>query len=143
MAAFEEMRQKGLKVKQYWFKAPSCQLMKELHPDVDFRFSQGWFDMFKSRNKISYCRATNIAQKTPTDYEEMIQKFHQSIRRIAASDGSKSGLGKFSLSTIANVDQTPYHLHSIRGRDTIRKVQKLCGTREHSLVWRRDSVLCN
>lgn len=104
---FQEMRQKGLKVKSYWFKARSFQLMKEMHPGAKFSFSQGWFDKFKQRNKISYRRATNIAQKTPADHEELIREFHRSIRRIAASKGSKSGLGKFSLSTIANVDQTP------------------------------------
>ena len=79
---FEAMRQKGLKVKQYWFKARSFQLMKQMHPDVNFCFSQGWFDMFKSRNKISHRRATNIAHKTPADHKELIRNFHQSIRRI-------------------------------------------------------------
>lgn len=48
-----------------------------------------------------------IAQKKPAEYEELIRNFHLSIRRLATSDGNKSALGKFSLSIIANVDQTP------------------------------------
>jgi hypothetical protein len=44
---------KELKVKQYWFHMRAVQLMSELHPDVDFKFSPGWFDRFKARQKIS------------------------------------------------------------------------------------------
>lgn len=121
---FEAMRQKGLKVKQYWFKARSFQLMKQMHPHVNFCFSQGWFDKFKKRNKISYRRATNIAQKKPADHEELIRKFHRSIRRIAASGGCKGGLGKFSLSTIANVDQTPLPFTFNKGQGYDKKGTK-------------------
>ena len=47
VAEFKELRQKGLKVKQYWFRTQSHQLMQELHPEVEFRFSPGWFDRLK------------------------------------------------------------------------------------------------
>ncbi len=61
--------------------------MKEMHPDTKFSFSQGWFDRFKYRKEISYRRATNFAQKKPSDHEEKIRNFHLSIRRVAASKG--------------------------------------------------------
>lgn len=104
---FKELRQKGLKVKHYWFRTRAHQLMTELHPGVDFRFSAGWFDRFKARNDISYRRATNVAQQKPADHEEKVRNFHLEIRRVAASAGATDQLGQFSLSTIANVDQTP------------------------------------
>ena len=81
--------------------------MSELHPDVDFKFSPGWFDRFKARNKLSYRRSTNVAQTKPADMEDKIRAFHLEIRRVAASKDSGEPLGKFQLSTIANVDQTP------------------------------------
>lgn len=81
--------------------------MSELHPDVEFKFSPGWFDRFKARNKISYRRSTNVAQSKPADMEDKIRAFHLEIRRVAASTDSDGSLGKFQLSTIANVDQTP------------------------------------
>ena len=83
------------------------QLMSELHPDVEFKFSPGWFNRFKVRNKISYRQSTNVAQRKPADMEDQIRVFHFEIRRIAASTDSDEPLGKFQLSTIANVDQTP------------------------------------
>ena len=104
---FNELRAKGLKVKHYWFRARAVQLMSELHPDVDFKFSPGWFDRFKARNNLSYRRSTNVAQTKPTDMEDKIRAFHLEIRRVAALKYSVEPLGKFQVCTIANVDQTP------------------------------------
>ena len=39
--------------------------------------------------------------------EDKIRAFHLEIRRVATSKDSNEPLGKFQLSTIANVDQTP------------------------------------
>ena len=66
---FKEMREKGLKVKYYWFATRAKQFMDELHPEVNFKCSSGWFDRFKARNKISLRRTTNVAQKPPSDLE--------------------------------------------------------------------------
>ena len=106
-AEFAELRAKGLKIKHYWFHTRAMQLMSELHPDVDFKFSPGWFDRFKVRNRISYRRSTNVAQTKPADMEDKVRAFHLEIRRVSASTGSEEPLGKFQLSTVANVDQTP------------------------------------
>ena len=38
---FKELRRKGLKMKYYWFENHAQQLMSELHPDANYRFSQG------------------------------------------------------------------------------------------------------
>ena len=81
--------------------------MHELYPGAEFQFSPGWFDRFKVRNKILYRQATNVAQQQPVDHEEKIRKFHLEIRRVAASEATEGPLGKFNLSTTANVDQTP------------------------------------
>ena len=123
---FQELRKKGLKVRQYWFKTRARQLMKEMHPDMNFSFSQGWFDRFKYRKEISYRTATNIAQKKPSDHEEKIRNFHLSIRRVAACKGNSSvgELGKFSLSTIANVDQTPLPFTFNKGQGYDKKGSK-------------------
>lgn len=122
MEEFKEIRKNGLKVKQYWFKTRAHQLMKEMHPGDNFSFSPGWFDRFKSCNDISYRRATNIAQKKPSDLEEKIRDFHLSIRRVAACKDSAGGLGKFSLSTIANIDQVTFNKgqgYSVKGSKTV------------------------
>ena len=129
---FKELRQKGLKVKHYWFKTRACQLMREMHPDDDFRLSQGWFDRFKARNDLSYRRATNVAQQKPSDHEIKIRSFHQEIRQVAASGDKEAGqLGKFSLSTIANVDQTPLPFTFNKGQGYDQKGAKT--------VWHRGA----
>ena len=44
---YREFRDKGLKVKSWWFEAKSKELMMEMHPEVAFKFSDGWFAAFK------------------------------------------------------------------------------------------------
>jgi hypothetical protein len=49
---FKELRKKEVKVKGYWFKLIARQLPAEIEPDSTFKFSDGWFNKFKTRNKI-------------------------------------------------------------------------------------------
>ena len=104
MKLVAEFKRRGSKSSSTGFARK--QLMSELHPEVDFKFSPGWFDCFKG-NKISYRRSTNPAQIKPNAMEGKIRAFHSEIRRVAASANSSAPLGKFQLSTIANVDQSP------------------------------------
>ena len=52
-AEFKELRQKGQNLTHQWFRVRAHQLMTELHPEVKFCFSPGWFDRFKARNDIT------------------------------------------------------------------------------------------
>ena len=107
-AEFREMRQKGLKVKGYWFKLRARQLLEEKEPGATFQFSNRWFDRFKARHKISLRRPTNTAQTPASDKESLISGFHHLLRREAKpKDVAVSDVGRFSLAQIANMDQTP------------------------------------
>lgn len=105
---FKKLQSKGLKVKHWWFCTRATQLMRELHPEADFKFSAGWFDCFKSRMHISLRRTTNVSQDQPSDLGSKIRHFHLEIRCVAAEGESRGPLGQFTPSTIANVDQTPF-----------------------------------
>ena len=48
-------RSKGLKVKHWWFCTRLTQLMRELYPEADFKFSSGWFNRFTSCICTSRC----------------------------------------------------------------------------------------
>lgn len=45
---FQELCKKGIKVKEWWFRSRCKQLMAKLHPGVQFKVSERWFDRFKS-----------------------------------------------------------------------------------------------
>ena len=83
------------------------QILREKHPDAEFKFSNGWFDSFKRCFNICLRRPTNKAQHTPADKQQLIRKFHQEIRQVAKSGEQISELGRFTSSSVANVDQTP------------------------------------
>ncbi len=43
---YRELREKGLKIKGWWFEAKLKELMREMHPEEEFKFSDGWFAAF-------------------------------------------------------------------------------------------------
>ncbi|XP_068696877.1 uncharacterized protein [Montipora foliosa] len=110
---FQELRGKGVKVKEWWFRSRCKQLMAELHPGVEFKMSNHWFDRFKSRYDISLRRPTNAAQKQSETLRTSIQQFHRYLRRTATVkatelEGVQEGIvGPWELRDIANMDQTP------------------------------------
>ena len=87
--------------------------MDELHPDVNFKMSNRWFQAFKSRYNISLRRPTHTAQKNPEEFRVIVQQFHRYLRQTAAlkeeelKDKQIGLLGPWELSDIANMDQTP------------------------------------
>lgn len=110
---FQELRGKGVKVKEWWFRSRCKRLMAELHPGVQFKMSNHWFDRFKSCYNISSRRPTNAAQKQSETLRTSVQQFHRYLRRTAtvkATDlkGVQEGIvGPWELRDIANMDQTP------------------------------------
>ena len=109
MEEFREMRGKGLKVKGYCFKLRARQLLSEMEPESSFKFSDGWFDRFKARNKISLRRATNTAQRPASDKLSLVRHFHTTIRSTTKpAEGAESfDVGRFKLHQVANMNQTP------------------------------------
>ena len=110
---FKELRSKGVKVKEWWFRSRCKEIMKEKYPDADFKMSDHWFVRFKARFDISLRRPTNVAQSHPETLRVNIQQFHRYIRRMAIKTkqdlaGKQDGaIGPSNLSDIANMDQTP------------------------------------
>lgn len=90
------------------------QLFVDLYPEkLDkegkplFKFSLAWFDAFRSRYDISLRRITNKAQEVPSTKVDSIRSFHHFIRDQAAKGNCIGPLGKWKVSGIANMDQTP------------------------------------
>ena len=74
---------------------------------MSFHFSDGWFDAFKLRHRISLRRSTNVSQKPADDKLGAVQKFHRTIHQVASKGERKGPLGQFELHQVANMDQTP------------------------------------
>ena len=141
---YKELRKKGLKVKAWWFKLRARQLLQEEDPNNTFAFSECWFTAFKKRNRISNRRATNTCQKEPEDKRSALQRFHREIRRKAKEGDALGPLGKWTLSTVANVDQRlHFPLHLQRGLRMRIPVIKQFGYAVEHRVWTSVSVLHN
>jgi DDE superfamily endonuclease len=72
-----------------------------------FKFSQSWFRRFKARYGISIRRITRKAQTVPDSKTDDVRSFHRYIRSHAANGPCMGPVGKWPLTKIANMDQTP------------------------------------
>lgn len=88
----------------------------------------------KKRYHISFRQATNTCQKQPDDKRSLINKFHCDIREMAHGGQSVGPLGKWNLSNIANMDQTPLQFSFADGETSLILVRKVCGYKEVLLV---------
>ena len=113
---FKELRSKGIKIKELWFRSICKEIMKERYPDADFKMSDHWLVRFKASFDISLWRWTSVAQSHPETLQINIQEFHRYIRGTAIKTkqdlaGKQDGaIGPWNLSDIANMDQTPLEL---------------------------------
>ena len=108
-------------MKARWFIAKAKDIFKRLYPHHiirstngnisygGFKFSKSWFRSFLRRQHISLRKRTNQSQKQPEEFREVIQSFHQFIRKVAEPKAHEQqyDVGKFKLANIANMDQTP------------------------------------
>ena len=58
--------------------------------EASFHFSDGWFDGFKKRHRISIRRSMNVSQRPASDKESAVRSFHKNIRHIALQ-GEQTG----------------------------------------------------
>ena len=76
---YHNLRQKGIKIKGWWFRTRAKQLLQAIPGECQFKFLNGWFDGFKKRYKISLRCLTNKAQHVLSDKRELIRNFHRNL----------------------------------------------------------------
>ena len=78
-----------------------------MDPEALFHFSDGWFDGFKQRHRISFRCSTNVSRRSASDKESAVRSFHKNIRHLALQGEQTGKVRKFGFHQVANVDQTP------------------------------------
>jgi hypothetical protein len=114
---------------------------------LGFRFSNGWFQGFRRRYGVSLRCKTKQAQQAPEDYREKIEAWLQFNRRnTVINANSDCGIvrqppvpvvGRFKLSEIANMDQTPIAFEFLSGRTYDYKGAKTVWIKEARSGWDR------
>lgn len=135
---FDEARLKGRAISAKWLIRNARQIYSELHPErvirreggmnlyLGFRWSPGWLTGFKHRHGVSFRAGTKRAQKAPEELRSTIVSWLQFNRRntIVTSDSDCGKprpatvpvVGRYKLSEIANMDQTPLAFEFQKGR---------------------------
>lgn len=134
--AFIEKRKEGQIVRQGWFRIMAQKLFQECYcgseinsKNPNFCFSRGWFTGFLSHYRITIRFTTNRAQKIPQDYLTPIIEFFRFNRRVSqlrsedpiSISESESQIGRYILSRIVNMDQTPAPFEYLSGRTYAQK----------------------
>jgi len=135
---FNTARAEGQEISSCWFLVHAKAIYRQLHPrrisqnEVTrrfeyelFSFSGTWFAGFKKRFDIRLRCKTKQAQKPPEDFREKIESWLQFNRRnMVIKPNSDCGIphgldiptvGRFKLSEIANMDQTPIAFEFLSG----------------------------
>lgn len=145
---FDIAREHGRKVDFKWVIRHAQKIYSEMYPQriirsptdvknryLGFKFSPGWYRGWKARNNLTLRTGTKRAQKAPEELLPTIQKWLQYNRRMmVVREGSEVGLaptlindipvptvGRFKLSEIANMDQSPLCFEFLKGKTLNRK----------------------
>ena len=162
---FIQARAKGQMIGSRWFLMHAKALYRIIHPSritqdtvtgrftyARFRFSSCWFNGFKKRFDIRVRRKTKQAQKPPEFFRERIVAWLQFNRRMTIIlPGSDCGIprsidipcvGRFKLSEIANMDQTPIAFEFLSGTTYDIKGSETIWVKEQRSGWdRRQATL--
>ena len=140
---FLEERDAGRAVRRGWFRRISGQIFKRVYLNASqgFPFSNGWFQNFLQRYRISLRFTTRKAQRVPEEYRLLILNWIRFNRRNSQpATGpnpfldlilSPNPYGKFLLSNICNLDETPLPFEYLSGR-----TYNPCGSRT---VWVKET----
>jgi hypothetical protein len=143
--AFAARRAEGKVVRHKWFERTSKALFHQLYPTSshNFKMSRGWFGKFLSRNEIAIRVVTNKAQQPPKEYCDIIINFLCFNRRNSQlRDGAEATLretvlavGRYLLSHILNMDQTPLPWEYLTGRTYEFKGSRTVWVRSRKSGW--------
>jgi len=134
-------------VRLVWFRLASKLQFKETYPELDpgqFRFSRGWFTRFLTRWGISLRAMTNKAQQIPENSRRLIINWLQFNRRnsqLRLGDYSYD-IGRYALSHIVNMDQTPLPFEYLSGKTYALKGDKTIWAKSLRSGWdKRQATL--
>lgn len=122
---FLKHRSEGKIVRRGWFRRHGKKLFQQCYPSAQaiiFVFSAGWFNRFLYRHHISIRFTTNKAQKLPDEYRKLIINWLRFNRRVSQPQNFFeksyliSDIGRYLLSNIANLDETPIPFEYLDGR---------------------------
>lgn len=87
-----------------------------------FTASRGWVQKFFARHRLSLRSRTSVSQKLPQQLESSITKFY-------ADAGRYMRIGKYPLSLVANMDETPAFFDMVPAKSITKTGAKECVVR--------------
>jgi len=150
-----ERRKAGRIVKQEWFRIQSTFLFRSIYPNVNaaiFPFSNRWFRGFLGRHRISLRSITKTAQKLPEDYRILVINWLRFNRRNSQPRAVcfwevslQHPVGRYELSNICNLDETPIPYEFLDGKTYNPIGEKTIWAKESKSGWGKRQaslVLC-
>ena len=149
-ALFLAERQKGRLIRRGWFRTQAKVLFVK-HYSLSanmFVFSTGWFNGFLKRWGIS-CRAlTKMSSRLPDEYKQLavnwlrFNRRNSQPRNVFERSKITSDIGRFRLSDILNLDETPIPFEYLDGRTYDLKGSKTISGKTDRSGWdKRQATL--
>jgi len=123
---FRYRRAEGKVVQRSWFRQNAKRIYSEKYPILnvsEFQFSNRWFRGFLSWHRITLRAITNKASQLPSDYLSAIIEWMRYNRRNSqlrsenefTENDVEVEVGRYRLSNICNMDQTPLPFEYLSG----------------------------
>lgn len=123
---FIDAREEGKVIRRGWFRRQCRELWTTCYSDKveSFSFSNGWFHSFLAWHNISLRFGTNKASQLPVNYQDTIinwLRFNRRNSQIRSDNEHGLGdsteiIGRYRLSNICNMDQTPLPFEYLDGQ---------------------------
>ena len=88
----------------------------------EFKASFGWIEKFFNRHKLSLRSPTSVSHKLPSQLESVLTKFY-------ADAANFMRIGKYPLSLVGNMDETPAFSDIVPSKRIATQVTKECVAR--------------
>ena len=88
----------------------------------EFKASRGWIEKFFNRHKLSLRSRTSVSQKLPSQLESVLTKFYADAAKFMR-------IGKYPLSLVRNMDETPAFFDMVPSKCIAAKGTKECVVR--------------
>ena len=86
-----DLRKKGVKVKEWWFRQKAKKILRELQPDNAFKFSDRWFYSFSKSLSYIVAKTLHTAQKSSERFSQPDPKHSSAFADDSHSKGTRIG----------------------------------------------------
>lgn len=140
---YTELHKKGLKVKSWWFEARCNDLMKVMHPEVQFKFQMGGSLLLRREKELVTAQRLMCLRKHPAISKAGYKSFIGTFDNLLSEEYKEVSLDSTNSETLAMLIKHLCLSLLIMVRGMMTGEQALSGIVVVHWALKKGSALCN